>query len=343
MSTKLFGFALSLFSLARCFLVATYYLSMSVIIYHGGNACFSKRQHWKRWPKLFLRPCPMLLWWLECSLCISIGRVWTTLVHKASAVPDMSMWRGLHMIATWKMASEQLGNKCYQYRMCHTCCFEEQWETTGKQQKSETLKLLDAARIRMLTCSWSTATRKRPRNRQMLIRTLCHSYTTRWRAKSTSPGRLSRKFWSQHPSCLSHFVSFAKTTAPPGTAQRFPSALQPKSQCLTPWWVWYLLTLDRFANYHPIYAWSNLVIVSFDKSTCGPPARCSWQHPSPPDPPVASDSQKRKNQHGGVQKTGDESYKGLCDTCVNMYVCIWIYIHKNVYVYYIYICILFYY
>ena len=89
------------------------------------NACFSKRQHWKRWPKLFLRPCPMLLWWLECSLCISIGRVWTTLVHKASAVPDMSMWRGLHMIATWKMASEQLGNKCYQYRTCHTCCFQK--------------------------------------------------------------------------------------------------------------------------------------------------------------------------------------------------------------------------
>ena len=125
MSTKLFGFTLSLFSLARCFLVATSYLSMSVIIYHGGNACFSKRQHWKRWPKLFLRPCPMLLWWLECSLCISIGRVWTTLVHKASAVPDMSMWRGLHMIATWKMASEQLGNKCYQYRTCHTCCFQK--------------------------------------------------------------------------------------------------------------------------------------------------------------------------------------------------------------------------
>ena len=193
--------------------------------------------------------------------------------------------------------------------------------------------------IRMLTCSWSTATRKRPRNRQMLIRTLCHSYTTRWRAKSTSPGRLSRKFWSQHPSCLSHFVSFAKTTAPPETAQRFPSALQPKSQCLTPWWVWYLLTLDRFANYHPIYAWSNLVIVSFDKSTCGPPARCSWQHPSPPDPPVASDSQKRKNQHGGVQKTGDESYKGLCDTCVNMYVCVYGFIYTKMCMYIIYIYI----
>ena len=189
----------------------------------------------------------------------------------------------------------------------------------------------------MLTCSWSTATRKRPRNRQMLIRTLCHSYTTRWRAKSTSPGRLSRKFWSQHPSCLSHFVSFAKTTAPPETAQRFPSALQPKSQCLTPWWVWYLLTLDRLANYHSIHAWSNLVIVSFDKSTCGPPARCSWQHPSPPDPPVASDSQKRKNQHGGVQKTGDESYKGLCDTCVNMYVCVYGFIYTKMCMYIIYI------
>ena len=141
----------------------------------------------------------------------------------------------------------------------------------------------------------------------MWIRTLRRSYTT-WGTKSTSPGQLSwrENFGANIPvDGFSHFSFVCENRGIAWNCAKNSYALQPKPQRLTPWEIWYLLTLGRLANYNQFHACSNLFIISCDKSTCGPPARCSWQHPSPSAPLVASDSQKtHKSMRGCPENVG---------------------------------------
>ena len=91
-----------------------------------------------------------------------------------------------------------------------------------------------------------------------------------------------------------------------------------------------MLTLGRLANYNQFHACSNLFIISCDKSTCGPPARCSWQHPSPSAPLVASDSQKTHKSMRGCPENGGMNHPNkICDTCT-----------VYIYIYYLLICLI---
>ena len=87
------------------------------------DARYSKGQHWKQSPRLFFDL--VAIESMSSTLCLYTGDWWTiptakaaqeererhwgTLANKAFAVQDRIMWKGLQMIAIWKMASEQLG------------------------------------------------------------------------------------------------------------------------------------------------------------------------------------------------------------------------------------------
>ena len=125
-----------------------------------------------------LNQCQALMlihWWLVTIPTAKAAqeereRHWGTLANKAFAVQDRIMWKGLQMIAIWKMASEQLGQLMLPISHVPHLLL---WSAMGNERQTAE--------------EWNFETWMLPGSERWLAPG--RSYTT-WGTKSTSPGQL---------------------------------------------------------------------------------------------------------------------------------------------------------
>ena len=145
-------------------------------------------------------------------------RHWGTLANKAFAVQDRIMWKGLQMIAIWKMASEQLGQLMLPISHVPHLLL---WSAMGNERQTAE--------------EWNFETWMLPGSERWLAPG--RSYTT-WGTKSTSPGQLlwRENFGANIPvDGFSHFSFVCENRGIAWNCAKKSYALQPKPQRLTPW------------------------------------------------------------------------------------------------------------
>ena len=140
------------------------------------------------------------------------------LANKAFAVQDRIMWKGLQMIAIWKMASEQLGQLMLPISHVPHLLL---WSAMGNERQTAE--------------EWNFETWMLPGSERWLAPG--RSYTT-WGTKSTSPSQLlwRENFGANIPvDGFSHFSFVCENRGIAWNCAKKSYALQPKPQRLTPW------------------------------------------------------------------------------------------------------------
>ena len=159
-----------------------------------------------------LNQCQALMlihWWLVTIPTAKAAqeereRHWGTLANKVFAVQDRIMWKGLQMIAIWKMASEQLGQLMLPISHVPHLLL---WSAMGNERQTAE--------------EWNFETWMLPGSERWLAPG-AQLHHVRNQVHQSWPTFVAWKFWSQHPSGWVFLISvlFAKTAASPGTAQK---------------------------------------------------------------------------------------------------------------------------
>ena len=162
-------------------------------------------------------------------------RHWGTLANKAFAVQDRIMWKGLQMIAIWKMASEQLGQLMLPISHVPHLLL---WSAMGNERQTaeewnfETWVLPGSERW-LAPGAQLQGTKELANVDPHLAPQLHH---VRNQVHQSWPTFVAWKFWSQHPSgWYSHFSFVCENRGIAWNCAKKSYALQPKPQRLTPW------------------------------------------------------------------------------------------------------------